>query len=182
MTALTHLDLPEWMLGDSEAAQSIQHSLISKTPATVRRELREMQYEPILERILDRIAEGTPLSECLRDDVREIEPATFLRWIHKDSTRKNRYYEAQEIGAEMVAAQILTIADGTENPLEDVQRSKLRIDSRRFLLQVWNRKRFGEKVDSVTANSGAVNIYIEGVSSPYQLQQGAVIDQESVDG
>jgi len=61
----------------------------------------------------------------------------------RDETRKNRYYEAQEIGAEIVSHQILGIADASDS-LEDVARSTLRINSRKWLMGVWSRKRFGD--------------------------------------
>ena len=50
---------------------------------------------------------------------------------------------ALEIAAETVSAQILEIADA-EDSLEDVARSTLRINTRKWLVGVWNRKRFGE--------------------------------------
>ena len=43
----------------------------------------------------------------------------------------------------MVAAEMIEIADSTDS-IEDVQRSKLRIDTRRFLVGVWNKKRYSE--------------------------------------
>ena len=43
----------------------------------------------------------------------------------------------------MVAAEILEIADAVDS-MEDVQRSKLRIESRQFLIKTWNRKRYGD--------------------------------------
>ena len=54
-----------------------------------------------------------------------------------------RYYEAQAIGAEVIAQQILEIADAQDS-MEDVNRSTLKINTRKWLLGVWNRKRFGD--------------------------------------
>lgn len=85
------------------------------------------------------------LKGALESDYRDIKYSSFLNWIHKDIQRRNRLYEAQAIGAEMVASEIIDIADGDpDRPPEDVNRSKLRIDSRFRLLAVWNRQRFGE--------------------------------------
>ena len=107
-----------------------------------KKELLEKQFEIFFETILDKISRGINLKEILRDDQRDFDYTQLLRWIHKDPMRKSRYYEAQEIGSEMIAAEILEIADG--DGLEDVQRSKLRIDSRQFLIKTWNRKRYGD--------------------------------------
>ena len=105
--------------------------------------LAQSECAAMFEPTLDKLAMGMAVSEIIRESAHEISCAEFLRWVHKDPTRKARYYEAQEIGAEVVASEMITIADGV-NSLEDVQRSKLRIDTRKFLLGVWNRKRYGE--------------------------------------
>ena len=114
---------------------------------TSRKELQEKQFEIFFETILNKLSKGINLKEILRDDQRDFDYTQLLRWIHKDPMRKSRYYEAQEIGSEMIAAEILEIADGLSEPNgvpEDVQRSKLRIDSRQFLIKTWNRKRYGD--------------------------------------
>lgn len=107
------------------------------------RELEKITFTNAFESALDRIASGEPLTSIIESDQRNIDYAAMLRWIMKDPVRKARYYEAQEIGSEFVAGQMLQIADA-ENSLEDVQRSTLRINTRKFLLSTWNRKRFGE--------------------------------------
>ena len=132
MLAMTQpIELPSWMI---------------QPPATSKKELQETQFNVFFETILDKISRGINLKEILRDDQRDFDYTQLLRWIHKDPMRKSRYYEAQEIGSEMIAAEILEIADGVNDSgvPEDVQRSKLRIDSRQFLIKTWNRKRYGD--------------------------------------
>ena len=124
------VEIPSWMI------QPIPEPSSTK-------ELLETRFENFFETVLNKIAQGINLKEILRDDQRDFDYTQLLRWIHKDPQRKSRYYEAQEIGSEMIAAEILEIADGQDG-LEDVQRSKLRIDSRQFLIKTWNRKRYGD--------------------------------------
>jgi hypothetical protein len=93
--------------------------------------------------ILEQIALGEPLKKALALDVREPDYGKFLRWIHADEDRKNRYYEAQMIGSEIIADDMIEIADA-DDTIEDVQRSTLRINTRKYLLSVWNRKRYGD--------------------------------------
>lgn len=102
-----------------------------------------MRFERILDRVLERVAMGNPLTEALGDEVYDIDYATYLRWLLKDEDRKRRYYEAQEMGAEIVSHQMIKIADADDS-MEDVARSTLRINTRKWLLGVWNRKRFGD--------------------------------------
>lgn len=122
-----------------------------------RRELDQMVYESIFDSMMDHVAQGNPLTAALENDPREINYQQFLAWVIRDETRKARFYEAQEIGAEVVASQMLQISDASDS-LEDVARSTLRITTRKWLLGVWNRKRFGDikQIDqNVTIDLGA---------------------------
>jgi hypothetical protein len=160
-------DLPSWMT---------QAPAIPDT--TSRRELQEKQFEIFFETILNKLSKGINLKECLRDDQRDFDYTQLLRWIHKDPMRKSRYYEAQEIGSEMIAAEILEIADGLDG-LEDVQRSKLRIDSRQFLLKTWNRKRYGD-IKTLEVNQN-ISITAALEQANQRLSIGRVIDHEDVE-
>ena len=156
------IELPSWM---------------TQAPAIPKKELQEKQFEIFFETILNKLSKGINLKECLRDDQRDFDYTQLLRWIHKDPMRKSRYYEAQEIGSEMIAAEILEIADGQDG-LEDVQRSKLRIDSRQFLLKTWNRKRYGD-VKTLEVNQ---NISITAALEQANARlPGRVIDHEDVE-
>ena len=135
--------------------------------------------ENFFETVLNKIAQGINLKEILRDDQRDFDYTQLLRWIHKDPQRKSRYYEAQEIGSEMIAAEILEIADGTGDGIpEDVQRSKLRIDSRQFLIKTWNRKRYGD-IKTLEVNQ---NISITAALEQAQARlPGRIIDIEDIE-
>lgn len=156
------MELPSWM------------TQVSTAP---KKELLEKQFEIFFETILDKISRGINLKEILRDDQRDFDYTQLLRWIHRDPQRKSRYYEAQEIGSEMIAAEILEIADG--DGLEDVQRSKLRIDSRQFLIKTWNRKRYGD-VKTLEVNQN-ISITAALEQANQRLSIGRVIDAEDIE-
>ena len=170
MLAMTQsIELPSWMTQQSTPAS-----------AAPKKELLEKQFEIFFETILDKISRGINLKEILRDDQRDFDYTQLLRWIHKDPMRKSRYYEAQEIGSEMIAAEILEIADGVNDSgvPEDVQRSKLRIDSRQFLIKTWNRKRYGD-VKTLEVNQNiSITAALEQANSRLI---GRVIDHEDVE-
>jgi len=147
------------------------------TSVAPKKELLEKQFEIFFETILDKISRGINLKEILRDDQRDFDYTQLLRWIHRDPMRKSRYYEAQEIGSEMIAAEILEIADG--DGLEDVQRSKLRIDSRQFLIKTWNRKRYGD-VKTLEVNQN-ISITAALEQAQARLVNGITIDHEDID-
>jgi len=158
------VEIPSWMI------QPIPEPSSTK-------ELLETRFENFFETVLNKIAQGINLKEILRDDQRDFDYTQLLRWIHKDPQRKSRYYEAQEIGSEMIAAEILEIADGQDG-LEDVQRSKLRIDSRQFLIKTWNRKRYGD-IKTLEVNQ---NISITAALEQAQARlPGRVIDIEDIE-
>ncbi len=103
--------------------------------------------ERVWEDILDGIAAGQTLTSlCNKPNTPEYNQ--MLKWVHSDPNRKERYYLAREIGAEKIEDGMLNIADGKdangEPTMDDVQRSTLRISTRKWLLGVWNRKRYGE--------------------------------------
>ncbi len=124
-----------------------------RRPTPVARDLEQVMFESMFERVLDLLTQGRPLKTILKEDLRQPDYARFLKWVMADPSRKNRYYEAQETASEVVSTECIEIADATDSPMEDVQRSKLRIDTRRFLVGVWNRKRFGE-VKQIELNGG----------------------------
>ena len=150
-TPLQQEDLPTWLIPEDKDVDpdspdnitpSVRANLIAEGERA-RRELELVAYEAVFERALVDIASGQPLTSTIESDYRDINYQRMLAWIHKDEGRRARYYEAQEIGAEVVASQMLVIADA-DDLLEDVQRSTLRINTRKWLLGVWHRKRFGE--------------------------------------
>lgn len=150
MTTDTLSMLPNWLeqlpqpsLSPSSQLQPAHpaHPIPTGNPA---KELMEMIFENLFERALEKIVMGQPLTQIIREDPRDIDIPKFMRWIHKDPQRQQRYLEAREIGGEMVADELLAIADAVDDPMEDVQRSTLRISTRKWLLAVWNRKRYGE--------------------------------------
>ena len=85
----------------------------------------------------------------------------FYELIQTDTELGNQYARAKEIDAERFADEILEIADGSDNDYvnteegvkfqsEHVQRAKLRVDTRKWLLSKRLPKKYGDKVDVTT--------------------------------
>ena len=124
--------LPTWLVPDRATTLALKRENLLAT------------YESALDGILNRMVENhTSFSDAVRDDPRGLEPAHVLQWIMRDEGRKMRYYEAQGTTAELVFDDILRIADAADS-FEDVQRSTLKVNTRKWWLAVVNRKRFGE--------------------------------------
>jgi len=130
------------------------------------------------EHILERISCGETLASICRDENMPDE-GRFRRWVFADPQRKQRYYDARLIGADKIEDSMLAIADAEDDPMEDVQRSKLRIDSRKWLLGVWNRKRYAEtKQIDVTHNVDISDAMREAEERVLARQQEKVIEHE----
>jgi hypothetical protein len=127
------LELPDWL---DPAPRTL-----AKSPPAVK-SLVLAQYEHIFMRVIDEVAHGKSMSQVLHDDQRTIDYNDFYRWIKRDPTRKQLFDEAQEMRTEFMAGEIIEIADA-DDTLEDVNRSRLKIDTRKWLMGAHNRKKYG---------------------------------------
>lgn len=97
--------------------------------------------EALAERICLRIIQGEPLrSICRSDGIPAL--GTIMRWLATIPEFQERYARAKSVQADLMAEQILEIADDSENDIteeggfnsEHVQRSRLRVDARKWLM------------------------------------------------
>jgi len=114
------------------------------------------------------ILEGVAKGESLRKVCKRagIETTTFLDWVRKDDSFALQYARAKEIAAELMADEILEIADDTSQDelfvdqedasgksakrvqnSEFINRSRLRVDSRKWLLSKLLPKKYGDKLE-----------------------------------
>jgi hypothetical protein len=114
----------------------------------------------IAERILAELSAGRTLSDVCGDPGMPSD-RTVLNWVARDRHGfKARYQTAREAGCYAMADQIIDIADGRRNPVmppgedggmvavpdpDDIHRSRLRCDMRRWLVARLLPKRFGSK-------------------------------------
>ncbi len=80
--------------------------------------------------------------------------STFMRWVNDDAALANRYARAREELIELMAQDLLEIADApvgsTDSGSTDggaVQKQKLQIDTRKWLLSKLAPKKYGEKLE-----------------------------------
>ncbi|WP_447874751.1 terminase small subunit-like protein [Serratia fonticola] len=118
--------------------------------------------EELAEIICLRLAEGESLRSVCRDDEMPSKQAV-LRWLARNEQFRAQYVRAKEEGAEAIAEELFDIADdGTNDWMEKldkdgeaigyqlngehVQRSKLRIDTRKWYLSKIMPKKYGDRV------------------------------------
>lgn len=128
--------------------------------------------------IIQRICEGESLRSILTYADKNVLPSmrTFLRWVSEDEDLRQQYARAMEVRSEAMFEEILEISneanadiDITEDGKirvvgEAVQRSRLKIDARKWMLGKMNPKKYGDKVD-ITSDGEKVNTTIINLGS-----------------
>lgn len=109
---------------------------------------REQSFAIAFEHVLDKVSNGDTLSDTLREYHTPLDPAQFRTWIYREPARKRAWQVAKALGAEAMEDEIRRISDGIAadgSPMpNDVARANLQITTRRWLMQVNNRRRYGD--------------------------------------
>ena len=110
--------------------------------------------------ILERIAVGEPLRSICRD---ESMPArqTIYRLLGSDEEFRTAFEASRKIGLEALADDLLDLADDGR---EDPQRSKLQIDTRKWLLSKFLPKQYGERVATELSGPDGGAIQVDSLS------------------
>ena len=117
--------------------------------------------QALTDAVLQNMRDGNSLRKsCLLAGVKI---GTFLDWVAKDAQLAEQYARAREILLEYHAEEILEIADkavgSTESGATDtgaVQKQKLQIDSRKWILSKLAPKKYGDKIDH-TSSDGSMS-------------------------
>lgn len=100
---------------------------------------------------------------------------TFYKWIDEDEEKAKRYARACEARAENLFEEILEIADekNADIALSDdgtmfvdgnaIQRSRLQIDARKWMLTKMQPKKYGDKIEQNLTGDVNVNFNIKDV-------------------
>ena len=93
---------------------------------------------------------------------------SFLRWVSEDADLAERYTRAREVLIERMAAETLAIADApvgiTERGTTDsgaVQKQRLQVDTRKWMLSKLAPKRYGDRVTNELANAAGEVLRLE---------------------
>lgn len=133
------LDVPDWLTAPATDASG------ALTPILTPREMREMtdaSYTAFFETVLEKVAGGSTFKDAILDDGR-YDVTKYNVWVQKNPERKNRLNEARAMSAPLIEDEMVSIIDATHNTLEDVQRSTLKFNGRKWYLGVLDRYRYG---------------------------------------
>jgi hypothetical protein len=116
---------------------------------------REMDPH-IIDAVLDAVASGRTVTAACKQNL--IDPAKLHSWVMRDPLLQERYDEARKIQAEVMLDEMIEISnDGANDTYIDargvartdfdvVQRSRLRLEQRRWQMSKVNPHRFGDKL------------------------------------
>ena len=128
--------LPDWLA----PAQTDQPESRRRTSAE--RELELTRFENAFDFVVGRISEGLFLASAVREYPIELDYGRFLTWVHKDVERKQKYYEAQEIGNEFLVAKVMDLDASTSIIPEEVNLARLNFDKVKWYSAVVNKRRY----------------------------------------
>jgi len=126
---------------------------------------KQNEIDEIFNYVCKEIETGKALRNVLKEEQMP-STSTFFQWLELYPDKAKQYARATEVRSEVIFDDILSIADqnagdtyinefGVEVINSDViQRSRLRIDARKWVLSKLNPKKFGDKVQ--TEHSGEV--------------------------
>lgn len=146
-------------------------SAIRLSGVTVMPAGRPTDYTPELAAdICSRLASGDSLRTVCKDEAMPSRSSVFL-WIGKYPEFSDQYAKAKEEAAEALAEEMFDIADNSNNDWmeqhsedaglaayklngENIQRSKLRVDVRKWYLSKIKPKKYGDKISQEVSGPG----------------------------
>lgn len=118
----------------------------------------------IQQQILDRIVQGESLVKILNSSERFPVYSKFMAFVDQHPEFRDKYAQAKEEQADFLAEEILDIADesacdykmierdGRQVEVVDhehIQRSRLRVDTRKWIASKLKPKKYGERVNNI---------------------------------
>jgi len=114
----------------------------------------EQEKTEIVNEICESVSNGITTRNAILKN--KIPFKTFYQWIDDDEAKGKQYTRATELRAELMADELMTIADSTADDIildergneitnhNVIQRDKLRIDTRKWLMSKMMPKKYGE--------------------------------------
>lgn len=148
---------------------------LDKIPPDTPNYLTDLTYHKIMNNLHAGMSVRITLTSmgCSRSKV-----GAVMKWILKDEKRKQEYLEAKLVGSEIMAEEMIDIADGTMDEgtvPEDTKRAKLRIDTRASIIAFNNKSRFGKET-TINVNVDLKQA-LEEASMRAEVIEGEVVDE-----
>ena len=149
-------------LANKELYADVRKEAKSEKPEPAKTGRPSKYTEKLADEICGRIINGEGLVKIARDDHMP-DVVTVYRWIRENELFRNRYTMSREEQAETLADEMFEIADDGRNDWmersndagpgfllngEHIQRSKLRIETRKWIAAKLKPKKYGDRVEN----------------------------------
>jgi hypothetical protein len=143
--------------------------------------------------ICDRIADGESLRAICRDKDMPV-TSTVCKWLSKHPAFAEQYARAREAQADAIFDDILDIADDARNDWmerhgdesagwqangEHIQRSKLRIDSRKWMAGKLAPKKYGERIQQEITGKDGTPLFNSAEAIEKIINNAAILQSRS---
>lgn len=133
----------------------------------------KVDYVKLFEDIVHLITTGVSLTDAL-NKTKGIGRTKFYDMLNESDEYANKYARACEVRADVIFDEIFGIADDGTNDLmtvvkgqveyemenkEVTNRSKLRVDTRKWALSKMNPKKYGDKIDVTSGNEPIKQVF-----------------------
>ena len=134
----------------------------------------QKEIDNIFNHVCSQIEKGRALRNVLKDENMP-STSTFYQWFDNNEDKAKQYARATEVRADIIFDDILSIADENTNDTfvndngievvnnDVIQRSRLRIDARKWVLSKLNPKKYGDKIQQ--EHSGEVTTTVISLGS-----------------
>lgn len=127
--------------------------------------------------IVQRLAAGEVLAAICKD-AHIPHPSTIYRWCETREHLREAMTRAREAGADLLAAQVVEVADTERDP----QRARVRCDARKWYAGVINPKKYGPKLDVTVSERPSLSTALkearQRIARPVHDQQPALQSQD----
>jgi hypothetical protein len=132
-------------------------------------------YTPELgDYIAEQIASGKSIRTiCAPDDMPAI--STIYRWLRVHPLFSEQYAKAKEDQADAMVEEMLDIADDTD---EDVKRSRLKVDTRKWLASKFKAKKFGDSAMIKHADADGGNLSLSAILGAIDGRSASIPEAE----
>lgn len=113
----------------------------------------------LIEEVLSRLAQGETLAALGRE--LNFHPTAWRHWLAEDESLRIAYADAREVGADVIADDVLRIIDEVPAQSEHIQRAKLQAELRLKLLAKWHPQRYGDKQQHEIGNKEGETLKVE---------------------
>lgn len=96
---------------------------------------------------------------------------SFLRWVEQDAQLAERYARTRETLIERIAEETMEIADQEAETAVEVNKQRLQVDTRKWLLAKLAPQRYGDKLHLAGHDGGTVKTETETRVAPDTLRE-----------